>query len=54
MTSDNLSEAWNCFKYKGMSIVNNIASAKECRIKQGTQPSIKERDSAFHNFQIHK
>ena len=62
MTSDNVSEAWNCFKSKFMSIINNIAPVKECRIKQRTQPwmtsdilnCIKERDSAFHIFKKHK
>jgi hypothetical protein len=55
LLSDNVNEAWDRFKEIFLSVINTIASVKQIRLKQRTEPwidsdilqAISDRDSGF-------
>jgi hypothetical protein len=60
--SDNVNNAWVCFKQLFLSVLDSIAPVKQIRIKQRSQPwmdsdilqAIAERDKAFHKYKHDK
>jgi len=60
--SDNVNNAWVCFKHLLLSVLDSIAPVKQIRIKQRTQTwmdsdilqAISERDKAFYKYKHDK